>query len=136
MSIYTIPGKLNVEYNNEVKAIIDTWTTYQVSLDEFREAVLVKGMDYAKAHGAIAWIVDSSKAVGSFNRECQNFIGTDIFPAFAANGIKYFITINSASALTNLTVKEYRAKAGPNGLNLVEMPSAAAAIDWLKSNAK
>jgi hypothetical protein len=135
MKVYTIPGKLDVAWNDEVKAIIDTWTSYHISLEDFREAVLVKGMDHAKANGAVAWIIDSSTAEGTFSQEIQEYINTDVLPSFGSNGIKYFITISSqVSALTNLTVKTYSAKAGPHGLQVVELGSVADAITWLKAN--
>ncbi len=133
--VCSIPDKMETTWSNEAKCIVDTWTSYIVTIDEFREAVLVKGLDHSKANGGIAWIVDSSTAKGSFRQEIQDFIGSDIFPAFAANGIKYFITITSqASAITKMTVSSYSAKAGPCGLNLVEVDSVENAIEWLKLN--
>ncbi len=135
MQIQIIPGKMESTWNEEVKAVVDTWTTYSVTLEEFKNAVLVKGIDFARAHGGRAWIVDSSTAHGAFSQEIQDFIGTDIFPSFTKNGIKYFITISSkVSPLTNLTVKQYSAQAGPNGLKLIELNSTDDAIQWLKSN--
>jgi len=96
---------------------------------------LVKGLNYAKTHKGIAWIVDSSEAKGSFPPEIQEFIGSDVFPAFAKNGIKYFITITSKeSALTRMTISTYSAKTGPHGLQLLEVNSVDDAIEWLKNN--
>lgn len=135
-SVYTIPGKLDVDFNSEVRAIVDTWTTYFVTLQEFRVAVLEKGITYAKANQGQAWIVDSSKATGAFSKEIQDFIGTDAFPTFSKAGIKYFLTINSQSALTKMTVANYAAKTGPNNLQLVEASSVEGAIDWLKKHAQ
>ncbi len=133
--IQTIQGKMESTWKEEVKAVVDTWTTYNVSLPDFKEAVLIKGVDYAKAHGAVAWIVDSSKAEGAFSMEIQNFIGSDIFPGFAKAGIKYFITISSkVSAVTNLNIKTYAAKTGPAGLKLIELNSVEDAVKWLKAN--
>lgn len=136
MKIHSIPGKLEVSWRSDVKAIVDHWISYGVSLDEFKEAVLVKGLNHAKSNGGVAWIVDSSEAKGSFTQEIQDFIGSDIFPAFAKNGVKYFITISSAvSSLTNLTVKSFSAKVGPNGLQLLEVKSVDDAVMWLKEHA-
>ena len=135
MNVYNIPGKLEVNWNDDVKAIVDTWTTYSVTLDEFKEAVLVKGVEFAKSRGVTAWVVDSSSAKGSFTQEIQNFIGSDIFPAFAKIGVKFFITITSkVSAITKMTVSSYSSKTGPHGLTLVEVDSVDAAIQWLKEN--
>ncbi len=104
-------------------------------MEEFSEAVLVKGLNHSKQSNGRAWIVDSSKAEGAFSQEIQKFIETDIFPAFVKNGVKYFITINSKVApLTRLTVRQYSATAGPLGLQLVEVNSVADAKNWLKEN--
>ncbi len=132
MKIYSVPGKIDVEWNANVKAIVDTWTTYFLTLEEFKEAVLVRGVNHAKANGGVAWIVDSSKAKGVLSQEVQKFIETDIFPVFAKIGIKYFITITSSvSALTRSTINTYSSKAGPCGLELVELNSVDDAILWL-----
>jgi hypothetical protein len=134
MKIYSIPGKIDVEWNENVKAIIDTWTTYFLTLEEFKEAVLVKGINHAKANGGVAWIIDSSRAKGVLSEEIQKFIDTDIFPAFSRIGLKYFITITStASALTQSTINTYSAKAGPYGIELVELNSVNDAIMWLRN---
>jgi hypothetical protein len=135
VKIHNIPGKLDVYWRSDVKAIVDSWTSYFVSLDEFKDAVVLKGLNHARQHGGIAWIVDSSKANGVFSREIQDFIGSDVFPAFSQIGIKYFMTINSsASALTKMTVKTYSAKTGPHGLQLVEMNSVDDCVEWLKTH--
>ena len=81
--IFEIPNKLLVEWEPSAKAIIDTWTTYFVTLEEFKDAVLIKGVNYAKANNAQAWIVDSHKAKGVFSPEIQEFIASDVFPTFA-----------------------------------------------------
>ncbi len=136
MQVYQIPGKLTVTWNDEVKAIIDTWDSYFVTLDQFREAIFDKGVTFAKGRGVQAWIVDSSQAKGAFSQEIQDFIGSDVFPKFAEIGVKYFITINSeVSAVTKMSISSYSAKTGPNGLKLVELHSASDAIKWLKANA-
>ena len=133
--VYEIPGKLTVEWENDAKAIIDTWTNYTVTLDQFKDAVMNKGAGYAKYKGVKAWIVDSSNADGAFPQEIQAFIGSDCFPKFAEIGVKYFVTITSQkSAITKMVVKSYSAKTGPNGLKLVEVNSVDDAIKWVKNN--
>ncbi len=132
--IFEIPNKLLVEWDSDARAIIDTWTTYFVTLEEFKNAVLVKGVNHAKANRAQAWIVDSHKAKGAFAPEIQEFIGSDIFPTFAKIGIKYFMTINSEDAVTRLTVSQYSTQVGPNGMKLLKGSSAEGAVEWLKKN--
>ena len=132
MHVHSIPGKLEVHWRDDIKAIVDTWENYSISLEEFREAVLIKGLDHSKAHGGIAWIVDSSRAGGAFTAEIQDYIGSDIFPAFTRNGVRFFITILPRSATTKMTVRRYQQKTGPNGLELVEAADMAAAEDFLK----
>ncbi len=136
MFVHSVPGKLEVHWHDDAKAIVDTWSSYSISLDDFSDAVLNKGLGFTRGRGAQAWIVDSSQAKGVFSQEIQEFIGSDIFPAFAKHGIKYFITITSeVSAVTKMTVKSYQAKTGPHGLQLVEAQSVDDAKEWLAHNA-
>jgi hypothetical protein len=132
--IFEVPGKLLCEWDAEAKVVIDTWTTYEVSLAEFKEAVLINGVNYAKANGVKAWIVDSHNATGAFSEEIQNFIGTDVFPTFAKIGVKYFMTIDSGSLITNKNIKTYSAKVGPSGMKLIDGQTAEGAIEWIKKN--
>lgn len=132
--IFEIPNKLLMEWEPSARAMVDTWTTYSVSLEEFKEAILVKGVDHARANNAQAWIIDSHAAKGVFNPEIQNLITTDVLPTFAKIGIKYFMTINAEVALTNLAVNQYSSQAGPHGMNLLKGSSATGAIEWLKEN--
>ena len=134
MKIYEIPGKLTGTWNGEAKAVIDTWTNYFITLDQFKEAILVKGVNHAKANGAIAWIVDSHLAKGVFSEEIQKFIETDVFPAFAQIGIKYFMTVTAENALTKITVDQYASKVGPAGIKLLDGSSVQGAMEWLKKN--
>lgn len=134
MLIHQIPGVLTVEWNNEVKAMFDTWSNYMIKVEQFREAILEKGVAYARAHGGRAWVVDSSKAKGAMPQEVQALIEKEVFKTFAAIGVKYFITIKSSSAITNMAISRYTAHVGPNGLQMVEVPDASQAVAWLKEH--
>ncbi len=133
--VYEIQGKFVSVWDTDAKAVIDTWLTYTVTLDEFKEAVLVQGVNHAKGKGVRAWIVDSSKAKGVFSPEIQKFIATQVFPAFIGIGVQYFLTIDSQSALTNLAVKQYSMQADSSGLKVLKGSSVQGAIEWLKKNA-
>lgn len=135
MNVHSIPGKLTVQLRKDVKAILDTWKSYDVTVDQFKEAVLDKGIGSAKVNRCESWIVDSSDAEGTFSKEIQDFIGSDVFPEFTKNGIKNFITIKSEkSALTRISENGFKVKAGPRGLKLVEAENLETAIDWIKKN--
>ncbi len=134
MKVHEIPGTLLVEWNEEVKAMVDTWSTYTITVPQFREAILSKGLKHARAHRGRAWVMDATNARGAFPRDIQELIETEVFKAFAANGIKYFITIKSASALTNMAIRSFTAHLGPCGIQMVEVPDQTKAIDWLKEH--
>lgn len=134
MKVHEIPGTLLVEWNEEVKATIDTWSTYAITVPQFREAILGKGVANAKSQGGRAWVMDASKAKGAFPSDVQKLIETEVFKAFAKIGVKYFITVKSASAITNMSIKSYTAHLGPCGIEMVEVPDAAKAIAWLKEH--
>ncbi len=133
--IYEIPHVLLVEWIEDVKAMVDTWSSYTIGVPQFREAILDKGIAHAKGHAARAWIMDATKAKGAFSQEIQQLIETEVFKTFAAIGIKYFITIKSAgSAITNLSIRSFTAHLGPCGIQMVEVPDLSKAIAWLKEH--
>ncbi len=134
MLIHEVPGTVVVEYNDKVKAMVDTWSSYTISAEQFREAILKKGVANAKLHGARAWVMDASKAKGAFSSDIQKLIESEVFKVFAGIGIKYFITVKSGSTITNMSIDRYAAHVGPSGLKMVEVPDAAAAVAWLEKN--
>ena len=135
MLVAEIPGTLTVEWNDEVKATIDTWSTYAISTQQFREAILEKGVANARLHGGRAWIMDASKVKGAFPQDVQKLIETEVFKTFASIGVKYFVTIKSAdSAITNMAIKRYTTHLGPCGIEMVEVPDHDKAIEWLREH--
>jgi len=135
MKVDEIPGTLLVEWNDEVKAVFDTWSNYSITVPQFRETILKKGVAHAKANGGRAWVMDASRAKGAFPPEIQKLIETEVFKTFAGIGVKYFITIKSTSAVTNMSIKSYTAHLGPCGIQMVEVPDQSKAIAWLKEHA-
>ncbi len=133
--IYEIPDSLVGEWEPDARAVIDTWTNQFITLDNFRETIFLKGIEYAQAHKGIAWIVDSSRAKSVFSKDIQDFIASDVFPMFYKIGIRYFLTISPEDTIAKLTVNKYSAKTGPAGLNLVKCSSTADAIQWVKEHA-
>ncbi len=130
--VHTIVGKVACSWLPEHQAMLDEWTSYFVSLEEFKAAVMKAGVAHSKKNGGRAWIVDSSKAKGVFADEIQQYIGSTCFKEFVAAGVKYFITIRSqVSSSTNLTVARYERQAGPAGIQLVTVDSLAQALAFL-----
>ncbi|HYB76948.1 MAG TPA: hypothetical protein VEE85_02005 [Candidatus Bathyarchaeia archaeon] len=135
MLVHEIPGLLRVEWNDDAKAVIDTWSSYAIKVPQFREAILQKGVAHAKLHGGRAWVMDATKAKGAFPPEVQTLIETEVFKTFASIGVKYFMTIKSAgSTITNLSIKSFTAHVGPSGIQMVEVPDQKTAIAWLKEH--
>ncbi len=135
MTVHEIPGILLVAWNAEAKTMVDTWSSYAISVPQFRQAILEKGVAYAKAHGGRAWVMDATKARGAFPADIQKLIEAEVFKAFAAIGIEYFITIKSAtSSITNMSINRFTAHLGPCGIQMVEVPDMNAAIAWLKEH--
>ena len=132
--IHEIPGKLLMEWDSDVNAIIDTWDNQFVTLEQFEEAICKKGIDCAKEHGTNAWIVDAQEATSVFTRELMEYIDSTVLPLFHQSGIKYFLSIRPKDIVANITVKKYTEKAGPHGITLVECDSVESALEWLKGS--
>jgi hypothetical protein len=120
----------------DVRAIWDKWISYNVTLAEFKQSIMVKGLAVAKARHAVAWIADASEARGVFSQEIQDYIARDVFKSFALIGIKYFVSVQAKSATTKLGVMRYQTQLGPHGIQLVEVASIEGAFAFLQEQAK
>jgi hypothetical protein len=127
-----IPAKMSSFWLPEHHAVLDEWASYFVSLEEFKTAVMVKGVKASTMRRGRAWIVDSRNAKGVFSDEIQAYIGTNVFKEFMAHGVKFFITIRSkVSSATNLTIVRYEKQAGPAGIQLVTVDTLEQALAFL-----
>ena len=136
MKLYEISGKLEVHWLPDVRAIWDKWLSFSVSLQEFREGIMVKGLETAQHHGATAWIADGTDAKSVFIPEIQDYIAREVFVAFARIGIKYLVSVQPKSALAKLGVKRYESQVGPHGFQLVEVATMDDATAFLTMRAK
>jgi hypothetical protein len=133
MVIYSIPEKLDIIWMPEILAIVNVWTSFTVSINEYKNAILEHGIIFAKTNKAVAWIVDSSGATGSFSEDIHSLIINEVFPSFTKCGIKYYITIKSKiSRSAKTTVAGYLSKIGPHGLTIVDVDSLGDAVKWMK----
>jgi hypothetical protein len=127
-----IPAKMSSFWLPEHHAVLDEWASYFVSLEEFKAAVMVKGLKASSSRKGRAWIVDSRNAKGVFSDEIQAYIGASVFKDFMAHGVKFFITIRSkVSTTTNLTIQRYEKQAGPAGIQLVTVDTLEQALAFL-----
>jgi hypothetical protein len=134
--LHEVEGKVKSYGHEGARAVVDVWQNYNISLADFSSVIIGRGLAWARAAGARAWVVDSSRAKGCFSPEVQEFIGRTAFPQFAAAGIRHFITVRSQSAITNMTIKSYSEKAGPAGITLVEVNSFDEAVAYLEAARK
>jgi hypothetical protein len=130
--LHDIPTKMTAYWIAEHRCVLDEWANYFVTLAEFKEAVMVKGLAASKQHGGRAWVVDSRNARGVFPEEVQQYIANTCFQEFMKAGVKFFITIRSKSASTNLGIQRYEKQAGPAGIQLVTVESPEAAFEFLE----
>ncbi|PIQ24141.1 hypothetical protein COW36_10765 [bacterium (Candidatus Blackallbacteria) CG17_big_fil_post_rev_8_21_14_2_50_48_46] len=130
MNIFSIANKLDVSWHPEIATVLESWTDFNVELEEFRKAVFVKGINHARGSQAKAWIFDPSKASGEFSEEILGMIAQDRFPALGWTGVKYFITIHpeATEILVNPDTSMTR------GVQRVDAPSVESAMAFIKEN--
>ncbi len=136
MQISQVPGKLEQVWCEDVRAVWDKWLNYAITLDEFKQCVMTKGVSIATSRRAVAWIADASEAKGVFPQEIQDYIAQEVFKTFARIGIKYFLSVQPKSAITKLGVMRYQTEVGPHGIQLVEVASVEGATAFLREQAK
>ena len=134
--VYENPGKVRVEWEPSVRTMVDTWGSLaEVTVADFREAVLVQSLPYGIAHGVQAYIVDNSAALGAFSQEVVDFISCEVHPAVAQGGVKFLVTIESKeSPLANITARKYKDTLKPFGVQLATATTLAEAMSWLEQH--
>lgn len=103
--MYSIPKKLIGEYDSDLNAMIDNWSSLLATLEEFKSTIYDQGIDFVVKNKATVWIVDTSQGKGAFKKEVQDFIQSHVAPKCAEAGIKYFFMILPQSAIAKLAAK-------------------------------
>lgn len=120
--IYAVAGKMKGEHDSQIPAMIDTWESLLISVEDFKSTIVEIGVPYAKASGITTWIVDTSQAANVFKMEVQRYIEETVAPSFAAIGIKYFILILPNSAMGKLSAKKVAQTNGKqDGMQTIEV---------------
>ncbi|NQZ78478.1 MAG: hypothetical protein HRT61_20560 [Ekhidna sp.] len=115
-------------------AMIDTWISLLISVEEFRKSIYEVGVPFAKNNFVTNWIVDTSSAEGLFRKDVQEFIDQEVAPTFAATGIKYFFIVLPPSAIAKLSAKNVaKINDDQEGMQTVQVASVQEAIGLIKS---
>lgn len=134
--VYSIPGKMVGHYDGANNAMIDSWSSLLVSLDEFKAAVYDVGIDFARKNKVTTWIVDNSTSNGVYKKEVQDFIGTTVAPKCAEIGIKYFFVILPQSAIAKLSAKNVaKINSNQKGMQTLQVASVEEALKMVKEAA-
>lgn len=130
--IYEIPGKLQGHHIPNQRVMIDTWTSLHVKKEEFESTIFDQGIPFGYQNGVNAWIVDTSRSSGVFNKEVQGFIDSDVAPTMARKGIKFFFVVTPESALARMTAKNVlKLNDKQIGMQTIEVGSQQEALDML-----
>lgn len=130
--LFTIPGKMTLSWLPEHQALLDEWTDYFVTLEQFR-AMVDAGLKHSRVHEARAWIVNGSRAKNVFPKDVHEYIASHSFLDLVAAGIGHFVSIQSqVSATTNLGIARYERHTGPAGIQLVSVDSVFDALRFLR----
>ncbi len=105
--LYKIPGKVVGRHHPEINAIIDTWESLLISLEDWKASVYEIGIvDYAPRNGVTSWIIDTSKSQGVFKPEIQDFREKVARPRLAENGVKFLFVVLPHSAISKLSARK------------------------------
>ena len=107
IEIYNVPGKVVGHHIPEINAIVDTWDSMMITLEEWKANIYDIGIaDYAPKNKVDTWVIDTSKGSGVFKPEVQEFREQVAAATLVQNGIKLFFVIASGSALGKLSSRK------------------------------
>lgn len=132
--IYTIPGKLVGHHHPEIDAIIDTWTSLMITLDDYKSTIYNIGiLDFAPKNRVTTWVIDTSNAAGVFKPEIQEFRQNIVGPKCVEIGIRNFFIVQPQSAIGKLsTRKTTNIYAGQKAMQTFEVSSIDEVLTMLK----
>ena len=134
MKIYEVTGKVAGFFDSSNDAVIDSWTSLMISVEEFKKSIYEVGVPFAKSKQVTNWIVDTSTADGLFKTDVQKFIDQTVAPKFAEIGIRYFFIVLPASAIAKLSAKHVaKINNDQEGMQTIQVSSVEEAIRLIQS---
>lgn len=131
--IYRLPGFLTGVYHRDINAIIDTWESLKVSLEDFKSVVYNIGIDFAQKNDVTTWIVDNSNSHGVYKKEVQVFVESTLAPACARIGIRFFFVVLPQSDLGKLSAKKVaKINEEQTIMQTIEVDNLQEALDLLR----
>lgn len=107
IEVYNIPGKVVGHHHPEINAMVDTWESMIISLEEWKANIYDIGIcDYAPKHKVDTWIIDTSNGHGVFKPAIQEFRENVARPKLVENGVKFFFVVSSQSAVSKLSSRK------------------------------
>lgn len=98
--LYKVPGKVVGHHHPDINAIVDTWDSMAISLEEWKSTIFEIGiMDYAPKHGVTTWVIDTRHSSGIFYPEVQEFREKVAAQKLVENGVRFLFVIQSRSVL-------------------------------------
>ena len=92
--LYRVHGKVVGHHHPDINAIIDTWSSQLITLEEYKSTIYDIGIvDYAPKNGVNTWIIDTSSGESVFKPEIQEFRERIVGPKLEEIGIKFFFVI-------------------------------------------
>ncbi len=134
LELYNIPGKVVGHYHPQLNAIIDTWESLLISLEDWKASVYDIGItDFAPKNGVTTWIIDTSNAIGVFKPEVQEFRAKIARPKLQANGVRFLFVVLPHTAIGKLSArKTANIYSGQSILQSFQVASIDEAVDMLQ----
>lgn len=128
--IYFDEDFLEVQWDNEIKAVIMTWKKFVVG-EPFRLG-LNKGLELIIKQKAHKWLADLRK-MKTLSIDDQNWSSLDWFPRAAKGGIRKMAIVIPESALANMGLKNIMSKVEDIDIETSYFPEISEAKAWLNS---
>lgn len=132
--LYNVPGKVVGHHHPDIHAIIDTWSSLFISLDEWKSSVYDIGIvDYAPKNGVRTWIIDTSTARSVFPPDVQEFREKVAKPKLEENGVQYLFVVLPEVGIGKFSAGKTAQLYDSNGkMQAFEVTSVDEALDILR----
>ncbi len=132
--LYHVPGKVVGHYHPEINAVIDTWTSLFISLEDFKASIYDIGIaDFAPKNGVTTWIIDTSHGKSVFPPDVQEFRQNIASPKLEEVGVKFLFVVLPDKGIGKFSAgKTANIYSGQHGMQTFEVHSIEEAKNILK----
>jgi hypothetical protein len=129
-TVYEAPGILLSSLLPQHGLVVTRWK--ELSRHGHLRPCIERHMQLVERGEVRVIVIDVSAATGVPSQEDQEWFARTVFPFYGAHGLSALVNVRARSAMTNLGARRWRVNAAGCGVEALEAPTLAGALELLR----